>query len=249
MKGTIVVGNQKGGVTKTTTALNLGAGLAKQGEKVLCIDLDPQATLTIALGKEPEEMPNNICRVLAGDMPMKKAIYEIRENLFLVPSDLELAILEMQLISRTAREIILSKAIEGIKELFDYIIIDCPPQLSILTINGLSAADAVIVPVKTDYKSYKSIKNFLTTVEDIKGMVNPNLRVLGILGTLHEKRNKEHTEVLEYIEEQYQVIGVIKKAADATKGDCDGMTVVEIKPNSEVAQQYNQVIEYIKGVR
>lgn len=246
MKGVIVVGNQKGGVTKTTTALNIGVGLAQQGEKVLEIDMDPQATLTISLGLEPEELPDNICRVLCGDLPMSKAIHQVRENLFLIPSDTELAALEMQLISKTARERILAKAIEEIRNQFDYIIIDCPPQLSILTINALAAGDAVIVPVKTDYKSYRSVGYFLQTFQDIKDLVNPKIQMLGVVGTLHKKIATQHREVLEFLRLNYNVIGVLKETEEATKGVYDGKAAIEVRPKSEIAQQYRALVEYIK---
>lgn len=246
MKGILVVGNQKGGVTKTTTALNVGAGLAMQGEKVLQIDMDPQATLTISLGQEPEDLPANICRVLCGDLPMSKAIHPIRENLFLVPSDTELAALEMQLISKTARERILAKVIEEIRDQFDYIIIDCPPQLSILTINALSAGDGVIVPVKTDYKSYRSVEYFLRTFQDIKELVNPQLQLLGVVGTLHKKRATQHKEVLTLLKEKYPVIGLLKETEEASKGVYEGLAVVEARPKTEIAGQYQELIKYIK---
>ena len=148
----IAVANQKGGVAKTTTTHNLGVALAAAGKEVLMIDLDSQASLTISTGLEPLEMQRTIVDVLRKEAaPIGECVYPITERLHIISSIIDLAPMEMELLSRASREKILDRALKPIRESYDFILIDCPPQLSILTINALSCADGVVIPVKTDY--------------------------------------------------------------------------------------------------
>ena len=148
----IAIANQKGGVAKTTTTHNLGVALAAAGKKVLLIDLDSQASLTISVGLEPLEMQRTIVDVLKKDgAAISECIQRLRDNLHIVTSIIDLAPMEMEMLSRASREKILDRALKPVKDNYDFILIDCPPQLSILTINALSCADGVLIPVKTDY--------------------------------------------------------------------------------------------------
>lgn len=246
MKGIIAIANHKGGVLKTTTTHNLGAGLAKRGNRVLLIDLDPQASLSISMGKEPMELEVNIYNIFSGDLSAEKCICPVEENLDLIPSNTELAVLEMQLFSRTARETILARAMQKVKGLYDYILIDCPPQLSILAINGLSMADAVIIPSKTDYISYRPIEQLMGTIEEIRRLINPQIYVMGVIASLYEKQVSEHKEVLEVMKENYNVIGIVKKTAEATKGIYSGQAVISWNPKAEIARQYQEIVSYIE---
>lgn len=246
MKGVIAIANHKGGVLKTTTTHNLGEGLAQKGYKVLVIDLDPQASLTISMGKEPMELEANIYDIFNGNLPARECICHVEENLDLIPSSTDLAVLEMQLFSRTARETILDRATRGIQKEYDYILIDCPPQLSILAINGLSMADAVIIPSKTDYISYRPIEQLLGTIEEIQRLINPKIYVMGVIASLFEKQISEHKEVLEVMGENYNVIGVVKKTAEATKGIYCGQAVIRWNPKAEISAQYRKIIKYIE---
>lgn len=246
MRGTIAIANHKGGVLKTTTTHNLGVELARRGNRVLMIDLDPQASLTLSTGREPMEFSRSICDIFNGEASAMKCIHKIKENLFLMPSSTELAVLEMQLFSRTARETILARAMKEIRKDYEYILIDCPPQLSILAINGLSMADAVIIPSKPDYISYRPIEQLKNTIEDIKELINPKIHIMGVIASLYEMQINEHREVLEVMRENYQVIGVVKKTAEATKGIYSGQAVVEWNPKADVSKQYQEIAAYIE---
>lgn len=238
--------NQKGGVCKTTTTCNVGKALANMGYKVLDIDLDPQANLTISFGREPYEFDTCIVDVMRKPESIASHIFSIAPNFDLLPSRLELAGLEMELVQKTARETILKRALKYIDQDYDYILIDCPPQLSILTINALAAADYVVVPCKTDYLSYRGLDLLMNTIEDIKNLVNPDIQLLGIIGTLYDGRYKDHKEVVEVIKENYDLLGITKMAAAAMKGIYEGIPVVDYHKNSEISKEYLNLAKIIR---
>ena len=244
------IANQKGGVLKTTTTYNVSKALAEAGKCVLMVDLDSQASFTISTGHEPSEYQNTICDLLKKRPEnVEKCIYNIAENLDLIPSIIDLASLEMELMSRTARESVLSRALEEAAK-YDFILIDCPPQLSILTLNALAAADAVIIPCKTDYLSYRGLEQLENTIDEVQDLVNPDLHIFGIVATLYEMVVKDHNEILDMLKEKYNVIGVTKKSALATKGIYDGKCVVERDPRSEIAKEYVKIANIImKGCK
>lgn len=242
----IALANQKGGVAKTTSTYNLGASLSEKGKKVLMVDFDSQASLTISTGLEPFDYDKNIVSIMQkSGKSVKECIYELKENLHIITSSIELAQMEMELLSRASREKILDRALEPVKKEYDYILIDCPPQLSILTINALSCADFVIIPVKTDYLAYRGIEQLMDTVNEIKDLINTKLEVLGVIATMFEKRVKDDNEILREIEKNYNVIGVVKKLAIAKRGIYDGLSVVEQVPTSEIAMEYNRISDII----
>ena len=178
----IAIANQKGGVAKTTTTHNLGVALAAKGKKVLLIDLDSQASLTISVGLEPLEMQHTIVDILKKDgVSTEKCIRPISERLHIITSIIDLAPMEMEMLSRASREKILDRALKQVKGNYDYILIDCPPQLSILTINALSCADKVIIPVKTDYLAYRGLTQLQDSVREIQELINPNLEIFGVI--------------------------------------------------------------------
>lgn len=237
--------NQKGGVAKTTSTFNVAAGLAAKGKKVLMIDLDPQASLTIYTGLEPYEHEDTIVTLLRNPKTdINKCIYELRPNLSIIPSRIELSACENELLSRTARELSLSRALEPVKNLYDYILIDCPPQLSTLTINALSCTDKIIIPCKTDYLAYRGITQLLETVETLR-FFNKNLEVLGVLATLYESRAKDDNDILDMLRDEFNVIGVIKRTTQAKKGMYDGKAAVETNPQSDLAKEYDRIVDSI----
>lgn len=242
----IAVANQKGGVLKTTTTYNVASALAAAGKKTLMCEMDSQASLTISTGHEPEDYEYTVCDILK-KKPVEtgKVICPISQNLDLIPSIIDLAALEMELMSRTSRETILKRALEKVSSNYDYILIDCPPQLSILTINALAAADEVLIPCKTDYLSYRGLDQLEGTISDIKVLVNPNIEIMGVIATLYEVVVKDHNEILSLLKEKYNVIGTIKKTAAAMKGIYDGIPVVEKEPRSEIAKEYKMIAKYI----
>lgn len=239
---TIAVANQKGGVAKTTTAHNLGAALAGMGKRVLLADLDSQASLTISVGLEPLEMPLTMVDILKKDaVPAGDCVRRVRENLDIIPSIIDLATVEMEMLSRASRERILERALRPLRESYDFIIIDCPPQLSILTINALSCADGVVIPVKTDYLAYRGLTQLEDSVEEVRELINPGVRVLGVIATLYDVRVADDRDILALLRKEYTVLGVIKRRASAKKGVYDGLSVVEREPGSEIAREYAAV--------
>ena len=176
-----------------------------------------------------------------GSTPISRCTHELQPNLYLVPSRLELAQLEVVMIGRPVRETILRRAIAPMRSLYDYILIDCPPQLSILTINALASADRVLIPVKTDYLAYRGLEQLLDTVAEIRDLVNPQLTVLGIIATMYEMRVKDDREILQLLQEKYAVVATVKKLAIVKKGVCDGKAVTEQAPTNDAATEYEKV--------
>lgn len=244
----IAVANQKGGVTKTTTVFNISAALAKMGKKVLMVDMDSQASLTISAGLEPLELTYTVCDILEKPAkPTKDCIVNLEhiENLSIIPSIIDLAILETEMLSRPAREKILLRALTQVESDFDYIIIDCPPQLSILTMNGLSAADEVIIPVKTDYLAYRGLTQLGDTIQDVRQYINDKIKIAGVIASLFEVVIKEDKEILARLQSEYNVIGIIKKAAAAKKGVYEGLPVVFQFEKSDIAKEYFNIAKMI----
>lgn len=242
----IAFANQKGGVAKTTSTFNVATSLAARGYRVLMIDLDSQASLTISAGLEPFDYENTIVTVLKKERSdIKTAIVPLTLNLDIVTSRLELAQLEMELIGRSMRETILRRALEPVRDQYDYILIDCPPQLAILTINALACSDRVIVPVKTDYLAYRGVELLMETIEGVKALINPGLKVMGVIATMFEKRVNDDKDILAALQEEYAVLGVIKKSVVAKKAVYDGASVEHIAPKNDVAKEYAKVADYI----
>lgn len=242
----IAIANQKGGVTKTTTTHNLGVALAAKGKEVLLIDDDSQASLTISVGKEPFDFEYNICDLIKKEpVDINKCIYNLSPHLYIIPSSLYLASQELELTARTARETVLTRALKKIKDKFDYILIDCPPQLSILTLNALAASDKVLIPCKPDYLAYRGLEQLLGTIKDVKELVNPEIEIMGVIATLYEVNVKDQREILEMMKEKYNVIGITKKTAEATKGIYDGCAVVSKSPKLDISKEYFKIADYI----
>lgn len=247
----IAIANQKGGVGKTMTAHNISISLALQKKKVLMIDLDSQASLTISAGIEPREIAESSIVSVLTDEPtlhkkIKDCIHETPDgNAFILPSIIDLADLEWKMFSRVSREKILDRAIAPIREEYDFIIIDCPPQLSILTMNALSCADGIIIPVKTDYLSYRGLTNLNDTIADVKEYINPTLETYGIVATMYEKRVKDDTEILRLLDREYKVISIINKKVLAKKGIYDGIAVVQLAPDTDISKAYQQIASMI----
>lgn len=247
----IALANQKGGVAKTTSTYNLACSKALKGARVLMIDLDPQASLTISCGIEPGEKDFTTSNLFDGKSDPTDCVYSVKssglENLYIIPSDIDLAETETFLFTKNSREKRLKKVLVQLEEYFEYIFIDCPPQLGLLSTNALVAADEVIIPVKTDYLSYRGLRALLSTIENIQKDedLNEHLKLDGIIATMYERNVKDQRDVLTLLETKAKVLGVVKKAADTYRSVVDGTPVVLSNKNSDVSIVYRHIADNI----
>ena len=185
----IAIANQKGGVGKTTTAVNLAAALAAVPRRVLLVDMDPQGNATMASGVDKRELENSSCEVLLGECPAADAIVKSAEGYDLLPGNIDLTAAEIRLMDEPAREQRLKTALAPVRDRYDYVLVDCPPSLSLLTLNALAAADGVIVPMQCEYFALEGLSSLVDTIEALKGKLNPALRINGIVRTMFDVRN------------------------------------------------------------
>jgi chromosome partitioning protein len=236
----LAIGNQKGGVGKTTTALNLGVELVNRGRTVILIDADPQHSLTTSLGIEAAD--SSLAEVLGdhrlGMKKMSEVIRKARENgdrLWLVPSDLSLEVTSLGMLNRIGRELLLKQALSTLKA--DYILIDCPPSLGLLTINALVAADRVLVPVQAEFLGLRGLALFWQTMQQVEPL-NPRLRLLGILPTM-TRRTRHHTEILEAMSKiKAHVFDAIPLSVKASEAHAMGRAVSTLDGDNAVAKAY-----------
>lgn len=192
----IAVTNQKGGVGKTTTCVNLCASLAHEGRRVLLVDLDPQSNATTGCGIDKRSLTCSSCEVLLGEAKAQDCIVDVEESGFSVlPANPDLTVAEVKLLSEIGRELKLRDALEPVKGLYDYILIDCPPTINMLTLNALTAADGAIIPIQCEYYALEGLSALLETVKQVRNSVNHRLQIRGLLRTMFDSRNKLASEV------------------------------------------------------
>ncbi len=248
------VSNEKGGVAKTTTTLSLGAALSETGKRILLIDLDPQANLTLALGIEPSETTITSGSVLIESAPLKSAIIKTDvENIDLIPSNLKIETAEQFLPMRTNYQSILRRAIEATNpSVYDYILFDCPPALGAITINALTAASMVVIPTQAEYFSAYALRNMMSTIRRVRQESNPDL-AYRILVTLLDRRNRTHKNIHEQLRATFGdgvFSTVIELDTKLRESPMVGMPITQYKPTSRGSIQYKllaqELIEYAK---
>ena len=247
----IALTNQKGGVGKTTTAVNLGVCLSKQGKKVLLVDADAQANLTMSLGyPRPDDLPISLATIMQDiidDKPfdVPKGIVHHSEGVDLLPSNIELSGLEVRLINAISRERVLTTCINEVKKNYDYVLIDCMPSLGMLTINALAAADSVVIPTQPHYLSAKGLELLLRSVSKVRRQINPHLRIDGILMTMVMPRTNISKEVTALVKSAYgQNIKVfdsqIPHSIRAVEATAEGKSIFAYDKGGKVAAAYEQ---------
>jgi chromosome partitioning protein len=242
----IAFANQKGGVAKTTTTLNLGVALAEKGQKVLLVDLDPQGNLSMSQGLNPDEIERSMFDVLVHKIPIQDVI-EHRE-VDLAVSSIDLAGAELSLSSMIGRERALEKALAPIRDDYDFILIDTPPSLGLLTINALVAADGVIVPVQCEYLSLRGLVQLENTLTMIRENLNPNIAIIGILATMFDKRLLHSKEAVEILKENFGNLVLntkIRKTVRYAEAPVKGESVLKYDPSSEAAEMYRDLAKEV----
>src|SRR5438477_4205433 len=243
MARVLAVANQKGGVAKTTTVHALGVALSELGERVLLVDLDPQACLTFSVGLDPDELPRSVHDVFVRRVPVKEVLQSI-EGLDVVPATIDLAGSEVLLLTRTGREHALARALEPLQDSYDTVLVDCPPSLGVLTINGLTAAESVLVPLQCEALSHRGVGQLLETIEDVKSYTNPGLKVRGVVATMFDSRTRLGREVLEDVRTRYGVTVLeppVPKSVRVAEAPGRGRSVLEHASRSSSAAAYRKL--------
>lgn len=252
MSKIIAIANQKGGVGKTTTSVNLGAGMATLGKRVLLVDIDPQGNTTSGVGINKADVANCIYDILINEVNPQETILETQiEGLHIIPATIQLAGAEIELVSTISRELKLKKALNAVKSNYDYIIIDCPPSLGILTINSLTAADSVIIPIQCEYYALEGLSQLLNTVRLVQKNLNPHLKIEGVLLTMLDARTNLGIQVIEEVKKYFQekvYKTIIPRNVRLSEAPSHGQSIITYDNRSKGAEVYlelaKEVISY-----
>ncbi len=254
MGSIIAIANQKGGVGKTTTTISLSACLAEKGLKVLAIDMDPQANMTSGVGFEKDSAEYTVYDLLIGKADIHEAIQpNILENLDIIPSNLDLAGAEVEMMSMVGKEFVLRDAIEPVRDDYDYILIDCPPSLSTLTVNAMTAANAVLVPIQCEYYALEGLSQLIQTVELVRSRLNDSLYIAGVVLTMYDARTNLSMQVAENVKEnlnQTVYDTVIPRNIRLAEAPSYGMPINVYDSKSTGAESYRQLAdEVVKKIK
>lgn len=242
MARVVALANQKGGVAKTTSTLNLGVALKEMGKRVLAVDMDPQGNLTMSQGLNPDEIQPSMYNVLVQGLDIEDVIRNA--EIEIAVANIDLAGAELALASVIGRERALSRALMGVRDKYDFILIDTPPSLGLLTINALTAADAVIVPVQCEYLSLRGLAQLERTLELVRENLNPNVRISGILPTLFDARTLHGSEAVELLRSNFGDLvfdTVVRKTIKFAEAPVQGSSVLKYAPHSDAAESYRSL--------
>lgn len=253
MSKTLAIANQKGGVGKTTTAINLSACLAELGKKILVIDLDPQGNTTSGFGLDKDSFEKTVYDLILNECSVKEAMYPVEniENLTIIPSNVNLAGAEIELLGINDKEYILKNAIDYVREDYDYILIDCPPSLNMLTVNAMTTADSVLVPIQCEYYALEGISQLMHTIDLVHERLNDRLKIDGVVFTMYDARTNLAADVVENVKENlnakvYQTI--IPRNVRLAEAPSHGQPINLYDPKSTGAESYrNLAREIIKA--
>lgn len=245
----IAVINQKGGVGKSTTVVNLAAALGENNRKVLIIDFDPQANTTSGYGIEVEEGEPTVYEVLAGEASLEDAMHETCvKKVFLVPASIDLAGAEIELVGADDREMALKGALEGVKDHFDYVLIDCPPSLGLITLNALAASDSMLIPIQSEYYALEGVSKLLDTLAAVQARLNPDITIFGVLLTMYDRRTSLSAQVADEVRNYFgkRVFNtVIPRTVKLAEAPSYGLPVTQYARYNNGARAYLQLAKEV----
>lgn len=246
----LAVANQKGGVAKTTTVHALGSALCELGRRVLLVDLDPQACLTYSVGVDPDGLGRSLHDVFVRKLKVSDARIRLGgvDGMDILPSTIDLAGSEVHLLTRTGREHVLARALQAVRDEYDFVLIDCPPSLGILTINGLTAAREVLIPLQCEALSHRGVGQLLETVDDVRMFANAELVVRGVIATMYDDRTRHARSVLEDVRERYGLPVLdppVRKSIRFAEAPANGRSILQHAPSSPGAQAYRSLARLI----
>lgn len=245
----IAIINQKGGVGKSTTAVNLAAALGENNKKVLLVDFDPQGNSTSGFGIEKEELSQCIYDALLNDVPVEDLIHDTdSKKVFVVPATIQLAGAEIELVSAMARETRLKELLAPVRDEFDFIFIDCPPSLGLLTINALTAADSVLIPIQCEYYALEGVTKLLESMRMVKSRINKDLDTFGVLMTMYDSRTSLSNQVVDEVRSYFgdkTFKTLIPRTVKLSEAPSFGMPVIEYAPNNKGAKAYRELAKEV----
>jgi chromosome partitioning protein len=249
LQGVAAITNQKGGVGKTTTAVNLSAYLAYLGKTVLLLDIDPQGNTTSGVGLDKQKIKYCIYDALINEIPVEKIIYKSNyDNLDVIPATIQLAGAEIELVPTLSREIRLRKVIEPVRDYYDYIIIDCPPSLGLITINALTASDFVLVPIQCEYYALEGLGQLINTINLVRKHLNSRLKIGGVILTMYDSRTNLSAQVAEEVRKyfgEFLMDAIIPRNVRLSEAPSHGEPILKYDPHSRGAKFYKQLAEEV----